>query len=219
MTAHMAACLPVLKPGSPTHYAMLDLQNDAAVFRTQETLENGCKDIDECVASFEDVGIQDRSMVWNTDLCETLELENLLTNAAVTMHSAEARKVTLTAVLLTSCTRLYLCFCPDSTTLSNVADHTHLLLQGRYTQTLCVANIVPRAWALCNAAQRADPHSVYPGFNQFCRERECVCVCVNDRAGQTACPQWAHAYVIVCCRRAEELMHVRISPSVMTTTG
>ncbi|DBB12419.1 hypothetical protein WJX82_001660 [Trebouxia sp. C0006] len=68
------------------------MQNDAAVFRTQETLENGCKDIDECVASFEDVGIQDRSMVWNTDLCETLELENLLTNAAVTMHSAEARK-------------------------------------------------------------------------------------------------------------------------------
>lgn len=81
---------------------MLDLQNDAAVFRTQETLENGCKDIDECVASFEDVGIQDRSMVWNTDLCETLELENLLTNAAVTMHSAEARKVTPTAGLLTS---------------------------------------------------------------------------------------------------------------------
>ena len=80
---------------------MLDLQNDAAVFRTQETLENGCKDIDECVASFEDVGIQDRSMVWNTDLCETLELENLLTNAAVTMHSAEARKVIFTACLLT----------------------------------------------------------------------------------------------------------------------
>ena len=69
------------------------LQTDAAVFRTQETLENGCKEIDECVASFEDVGIQDRSMVWNTDLVETLELENLLTNAAVTMHSAEARKV------------------------------------------------------------------------------------------------------------------------------
>lgn len=65
------------------------------MFRTQETLENGCKEIDECVASFEDVGIQDRSMVWNTDLCETLELENLLTNAAVTMHSAEARKVSL----------------------------------------------------------------------------------------------------------------------------
>ena len=102
LPAHVAASLPVLQPGSPAQCAMLDLQNDAAVFRTQETLENGCKDIDECVASFEDVGIQDRSMVWNTDLCETLELENLLTNAAVTMHSAEARKVSLTACLLTS---------------------------------------------------------------------------------------------------------------------
>jgi len=48
------------------------------------------------------VGIQDRSMVWNTDLCETLELENLLTNAAVTMHSAEARKVIPIALLLTT---------------------------------------------------------------------------------------------------------------------
>ena len=75
------------------------LQSDAAVFRTQESLEHGCKEIDECVASFEDVGIQDRSMVWNTDLVETLELENLLTNAAVTMHSAEARKVSFYAVL------------------------------------------------------------------------------------------------------------------------
>lgn len=65
------------------------------MFRTQETLEHGCSEIDDCVASFEDVGIQDRSMVWNTDLVETLELENLLTNAAVTMHSAEARKVSL----------------------------------------------------------------------------------------------------------------------------
>ena len=80
------------------------LQNDAAVFRTQETLENGCKEIDDCVASFEDVGIQDRSMVWNTDLCETLELENLLTNAAVTMHSAEARKVSF---------QLSKCHCPQ----------------------------------------------------------------------------------------------------------
>ena len=86
----------IRKPFSSNH--LVDnggrvLQNDAAVFRTQETLEHGCKNIDECVASFEDVGIQDRSMVWNTDLVETLELENLLCNAAVTMHSAEARKV------------------------------------------------------------------------------------------------------------------------------
>ena len=69
------------------------LQNDAAVFRTQETLEKGCKDIDEVVESYKDIGIQDRSMVWNTDLIEAMELENLLINATVTMHSAEARKV------------------------------------------------------------------------------------------------------------------------------
>lgn len=47
--------------------------------------------MDEVVASYADVGIQDRSMVWNTDLIEALELENLLINAAVTMHSAERR--------------------------------------------------------------------------------------------------------------------------------
>jgi succinate dehydrogenase (ubiquinone) flavoprotein subunit len=68
------------------------MQNDAAVFRTQESLEHGCKQMDDCVDSFAQVGIQDRSMVWNTDLMETLELENLLINAAVTVHSAEARK-------------------------------------------------------------------------------------------------------------------------------
>ena len=68
------------------------MQNDAAVFRTQETLAHGVKRIDEVVASFADVGIKDRTMVWNTDLVEALELSNLLANAAVTMHSAEARK-------------------------------------------------------------------------------------------------------------------------------
>merc|ERR1712113_1295829 len=68
------------------------MQNDAAVFRTQETLEAGCHEIDRCVAALEDVEVLDKSLVWNTDLIETLELENLLINAAVTMHSAEQRK-------------------------------------------------------------------------------------------------------------------------------
>ncbi|KAG2493828.1 hypothetical protein HYH03_008046 [Edaphochlamys debaryana] len=68
------------------------MQNNAAVFRTQETLAEGCKLIDECSASFADVKVTDRGMVWNTDLVETLELENLLINAAITMHSAEQRK-------------------------------------------------------------------------------------------------------------------------------
>eukprot|EP00887_Chlorella_sp_A99_P007619 scaffold20.g7619.t1 len=68
------------------------MQNDAAVFRTQESLEQGCKLIDDCVETFQDIGITDRSMVWNTDLVEAVELENLLANAAITMHSAEQRK-------------------------------------------------------------------------------------------------------------------------------
>ncbi|KAI8017983.1 hypothetical protein LOK49_LG04G01112 [Camellia lanceoleosa] len=61
------------------------MQNNAAVFRTQETLEEG-------VESFHDVQLKDRSLIWNSDLIETIELENLLINACVTMHSAEARK-------------------------------------------------------------------------------------------------------------------------------
>lgn len=68
------------------------MQNDAAVFRTQETLEDGKRNIDECVESYKDVAIKDKGLVWNTDLIEAMELENLLINAAVTMHSAEARK-------------------------------------------------------------------------------------------------------------------------------
>jgi len=68
------------------------MQADAAVFRTQESLAHGVKVIDQVVASFADVGIKDRNIVWNTDLVEALELSNLLANSAVTMHSAEARK-------------------------------------------------------------------------------------------------------------------------------
>lgn len=68
------------------------MQNNAAVYRTQETLAEGAKEIDQIVASFKDVKVQDKSLVWNTDLIETLELRNLLANASTTMHAAEARK-------------------------------------------------------------------------------------------------------------------------------
>ncbi|KAI8542415.1 hypothetical protein RHMOL_Rhmol08G0137300 [Rhododendron molle] len=68
------------------------MQNNAAVFRTQETLEEGCQLIDKAWDSFHDVKLEDRSLIWNSDLIETIELENLLINACVTMHSAEARK-------------------------------------------------------------------------------------------------------------------------------
>ncbi|GJN23140.1 hypothetical protein PR202_gb10762 [Eleusine coracana subsp. coracana] len=68
------------------------MQNNAAVFRTQEILEEGCELISKAWKSFHDVKISDRSLIWNSDLIETIELENLLINACITMHSAEARK-------------------------------------------------------------------------------------------------------------------------------
>ncbi|GFS36555.1 succinate dehydrogenase 1-1 [Actinidia rufa] len=68
------------------------MQNNAAVFRMQETLEEGCQLIDKAWESFHDVKLNDRSLIWNSDLRETFELENLLINACITMHSSEARK-------------------------------------------------------------------------------------------------------------------------------
>lgn len=68
------------------------MQDDAAVFRTQESLENGCKRMSEIWGELKDIKVTDRSMVWNSDLVETLELENLMANAIATVYSAEARK-------------------------------------------------------------------------------------------------------------------------------
>ena len=67
------------------------MQKDAAVFRTGETLAEGKKKIAEVFDTFKDVKVSDRSMVWNSDLIETLELSNLLAQAVATMHSAEQR--------------------------------------------------------------------------------------------------------------------------------
>jgi succinate dehydrogenase / fumarate reductase, flavoprotein subunit len=68
------------------------MQKDAAVFRTGETLQQGSRAISACFDAFADVRISDRSMIWNSDLIETLELQNLLSQAVATMHSAEQRK-------------------------------------------------------------------------------------------------------------------------------
>jgi succinate dehydrogenase / fumarate reductase flavoprotein subunit len=68
------------------------MQEDAAVFRTGETLANGVKRMQEVWAELPDLKVTDRSMIWNSDLVETLELENLMACAMTTVVSAEARR-------------------------------------------------------------------------------------------------------------------------------
>ncbi|MBO0346450.1 succinate dehydrogenase flavoprotein subunit [Roseibium limicola] len=68
------------------------MQEDAAVFRTQESLEQGCKRMSAIWGEMKDLKVTDRSMIWNSDLVETLELENLMANAITTVYGAEARK-------------------------------------------------------------------------------------------------------------------------------
>jgi succinate dehydrogenase / fumarate reductase flavoprotein subunit len=84
------------KGSRPTAEIRLDMQKTmqakAAVFRTQSTLDEGIKAMSGIRASFADVGLKDRSLVWNTDLVETLELDNLLSQALVTITAAGNRK-------------------------------------------------------------------------------------------------------------------------------
>ena len=68
------------------------MQVDAAVFRTAQTLQAGCQKLARTFDSFADVRVADRGLVWNTDLIETLELDNLLGQAIATVNSAENRK-------------------------------------------------------------------------------------------------------------------------------
>ena len=68
------------------------MQNDAAVFRDEAVLAEGARKIDAIAAAMADVRVSDRSLVWNSDLMETLELDNLLVCARATIHSAVARK-------------------------------------------------------------------------------------------------------------------------------
>uniref|UniRef100_B5X0X6 Succinate dehydrogenase [ubiquinone] flavoprotein subunit, mitochondrial n=1 Tax=Salmo salar TaxID=8030 RepID=B5X0X6_SALSA len=68
------------------------MQNHAAVFRTGDVLKEGCDKMDAIYQTMEDIKTFDRGMVWNTDLVESLELQNLMLNAVQTIHSAEARK-------------------------------------------------------------------------------------------------------------------------------
>ncbi|MBT8090877.1 MAG: succinate dehydrogenase flavoprotein subunit [Gammaproteobacteria bacterium] len=67
------------------------MQGHAAVFRTGEVLDDGVDLLRKTFSSFDDVAVTDRSLVWNTDLVETMELENLLLNATATIESAANR--------------------------------------------------------------------------------------------------------------------------------
>jgi succinate dehydrogenase / fumarate reductase flavoprotein subunit len=67
------------------------MQMDAGVFRTGQTLEDGARKLAQTYGAFADVRITDRSLIWNTDLIETMELENLLMAATATLHSAGNR--------------------------------------------------------------------------------------------------------------------------------
>ena len=68
------------------------MQSDAAVFRTGQSLQEGVARLSRTFASFRDVKVSDRGLIWNTDLIETLELENLLLQATATVNSAANRK-------------------------------------------------------------------------------------------------------------------------------
>ena len=68
------------------------MQNNCAVFRTGEVLEEGREKIAEVYTAMADIGVTDRSLVWNTDLVETLELDNMIGQAVVTMEGAANRK-------------------------------------------------------------------------------------------------------------------------------
>ena len=68
------------------------MQEDCAVFRTEETLQQGCKRIREVHDAMPDIGVTDRTLIWNTDLVETLEFDNMIGQAVVTMEGAANRK-------------------------------------------------------------------------------------------------------------------------------
>ncbi len=84
------------KGSTPTSELRLKMQKSmqghCAVFRTQELMDKGVGLIDECYAGREDLHVSDKSLIWNSDLVETLELDNLLSQSLVTINSAANRK-------------------------------------------------------------------------------------------------------------------------------
>jgi succinate dehydrogenase / fumarate reductase flavoprotein subunit len=84
------------KGGTRTSHLRLDMQknmqNHCAVFRTGEVLREGMEKLNKTWAGMEDIQVSDRSMIWNSDLVETLELDNLMYQAQASIVSAENRK-------------------------------------------------------------------------------------------------------------------------------
>ena len=82
--------------GSPTAEIRTEMQRamsaHAAVFRTDDLMAEGKEKLTKTYQRMNDVHVTDRSLIWNTDLIETLELDNLISQATVTMHSAFNRK-------------------------------------------------------------------------------------------------------------------------------
>ncbi len=81
---------------SPTAEVRLEMQRTmtkgCAVFRDEALMAEGKADLAKTYARMQDIGVTDRSLIWNTDLIETLELDNLIAQASVTIHSAHNRK-------------------------------------------------------------------------------------------------------------------------------
>jgi succinate dehydrogenase / fumarate reductase flavoprotein subunit len=84
------------KGGSPTAAVRTDMQRcmsqHAAVFRTDELMAEGKVKLAETYKRMQDIHVSDRSLIWNSDLIETLELDNLISQATVTLHGAHNRK-------------------------------------------------------------------------------------------------------------------------------
>lgn len=88
-TRHSKGSIPVAQLRDKMQQTM---QNNAAVFRTEEVLEEGTKLIDKARQEYSDIEVNDKSMIWNSDLVEALELSNLLDQSVLTIHSALNRK-------------------------------------------------------------------------------------------------------------------------------
>jgi succinate dehydrogenase / fumarate reductase flavoprotein subunit len=68
------------------------MQNNCAVFRNAQVLQEGCHLIQQIWEGASDIRVTDRSLIWNTDLIETLEFDNMIALAAVTINGAYARQ-------------------------------------------------------------------------------------------------------------------------------